>query len=231
MEQNFVPSQIVNNILQIIKRNKKALKVTDSKLPMDTDRIYNAAIKICKCWNSRQELREFIIELIDRFLPFNSSRKVDVFKSEKLAHDAILRDVELAGIDEILSICKKFTLVKERSDNMYQKQFEAGDRQSFKEREDKIREWVADQPYKIIHADFGYYSPGYKKYLCRESVRALQIFVQEAAKLNEPTIVNILANKKQKAYNSAIAKNNKSIKGNIDNAEELYSIFNGRTLK
>ncbi len=225
MENNFKESNIINNLMLIIKRNKSQLKITNSKLPMDTNRIYKACIKLCKLWNTNQDAREFVIDLIDKFLPFNSARKVNEFKSEQLAHDALLRDVELVGIDELLSVLNKFSIFKEKSDKLEDIQKSRGDYQSFENRIDTLRTWLTNQPYKILHADFGYYSPGYKKYLCRESIKALQIFVQELVKLNEQAIINIISSKKSKAYTKAINKKNKSLEANIDNADDIYAKF------
>lgn len=230
MEYEFKQSQIINNILQIVKQNKKEFVITDSKFPMDSNRIYKALQKLCKLWNTKQELREFVIELIDKFLPFNSSRRVDEFKSEKLAHDAILRDIELAGIDEIMYICQLYKYKQEQSAKLEKEQKARGDLESVDERIDNLREILLNQPYKILHADFGYFVPGYKKYLCRESVKALQIFVKYALEFNEPIISILMNNKKGKAQEIAINKKNKSIAGNISNAEALYSLIGDRTL-
>ena len=111
-----------------------------------------------------------------------------------------------------------------------EKQRKNGDFESFENREDSLREWVSTQPYKIIHADFGYYARlDYKKYLCRESIIALQIFIQEAIQLEEFTISSIVAAKKQKIFSKALASKNKRLGSNMKvsggTVDDIYSKF------
>ena len=222
--ENFVISEKVNRILETVKRNKDEFKIKGGKLPIDNKRIIKAIVRLCVLFNKSEKTRDLVIKFINNFLPFDSSKKVDEFENENLAHDAILQDVELAGIDEIMSVCNKFTSTLEYSESLKDEQFAIGDRESFEDREDSLRDWLTNQPFKIIHADFGYYgNPNYKKYLCRESMIALQKFVQMAIAMEEPVIAQIIAAKKQKIFAKATARKNKALASRIENGQDIYA--------
>ena len=222
--ENFVISEDVNNILETVKRNKNKFQVKGNKLPIDNKRIINVLIKLCYLWNKNQQTRDLVTKFINNFLPFDSSKKIEEFENPELAHDAILKDIELAGTDEIMAVCNRFTQTLEYSESLKDEQFARDDYESFEDREDNLREWLTKQPYKIIHADFGYYgNPNYKKYLCRESMIALQKFVQMAIAAEEPIIAQIVAAKKQKIYSKSVAKKNKTLGARIQNGEDIYA--------
>lgn len=220
--ENFEISLKIQQIQDSVSKNKNKFKVTgETQFPIDSDRIVRALIKLCKLWNKHQGSRNFVCNLINHFLPFNASQKVEEFDNPSEAHDAILQDVELAGTDEIMEICNKFSKVREYSDYLAVQQKANDDYESFEEREDNLREWIRDQPYKIIHADFGYYALNYNRYLCRESISALKYFVTFAIKLQEQQIMALMANKEHKILKRA----KKTLGGNIENSGDIYAAF------
>ncbi len=216
----FIVSAKIQKIEDFVSRNRERFKVNsgDVQFPIDNKRIINAMLRLCRLWNANEKSRNYVKKLIQKFLPFDATRKVDEFDDESEAYDAILNKVKLAGLNDIASKCNIFTRTYAHSNSLIDAQKESGDYQSFENREDEIREWCLKLPIEILHADFGYYAPNCDKYLCRESVHALKNFVKiSASEVGEQEIIDIMNNITRKAQKRL----KRSIGNNISDQEVL----------
>lgn len=195
----FVISEAATLLEEYIRKNKNNIKVQNSQFPMDSKRIYLAFLKLCKAWNDNEKSRNFVRTLINKFLPFDSNKKVEEFTTD--TYDAILKNVKLAGMKDIelvINRLSKFVDFDEESN----------------QRIDKINTYAKNQPVEIMRCDFGYWAAGTDKVLCRESIYALQKFVSWLVSKKDPIMLQIISkiNSKQKSKNTL---------GNMEDAQKL----------
>lgn len=222
----FIKSSKIDLVLSTALQNKNQFKIKGTQLPMNSKRIIAAIEQLCKLYNNNQGSRNFVIELVKKFLPFNKELKVTKFSSQDKAHDAILPDIYLIGTEKLNVITNRFIKSKEHSESMAIQQHERGDFESEKIRESRIKEWVESQSKKILRADIGYYAYNCPYYLCRESIFALKQFVTLCVQFNELQICSILANKEQKTMQKKYTDSTNTIGGRISNFDEIYGKLN-----
>ena len=237
-EDTFIIDKNIQYIAEFLKNpenfKKLNLKNTGS-FRFQKNRVIEGIQKLCYLWNHSKKTRVITLKILRSFFPFDSEAKVLEFAPTDKNIDVLLNNpsfdnpkgwrlgkfVKLAGLNEIQENVDKFKKVLNQSKTLEAKQRQNQDFQSYKVREDKIRNWVESLPYEIQHADFGYYNNNHKFYACRESIFAMRKFIEFCLEFDNIEIRNLCINKQRKLRENE----NKTIGANITNGNTILQAY------
>lgn len=196
----FKQSEIVDSILKSYKENPIKLENQEKEqFPMNETLLNKAIVRICESWNKDYKSRGFIKHLIGNFLPINQFAKILNFPEEEIKNnkdrDCII-GIKLAGLYPISKAMGEFSTTKliasAAAITENKKELKPEDVK-------KLKDLKAKMPIEIRNVSFAYYSENSDKYLCRESMYALTLFVKQSLLMDEKEICFLL-NKKRFNY-------------------------------